>query len=284
MLMLVIILSLVILTIAAVWDIKTLEVPDWLNYGGIAAGLLIHSAVSLMEMSYVPILQSVLGLFTGLAIGALMYYTGQWGGGDAKLLMAVGALIGAQGQTGSFGLNFLINLMFMGAIWGLLYLITLATIRARKTFRIFRTIRAQRQYSRIQLLSTLTAILMITLAFFFKEFTIPLITLALLGYALFYLVLLVKSVELTSMHKWVTADKLVEGDWLVHDIYHKGQRVAGPNKTGLKTEELERIKELEKKKKIGKICVKYGIPFTPAFLLTFIVTLAFGNIILAIAL
>lgn len=86
------------------------------------------------------------------------------------------------------------------------------------------------------------------------------------------------------MHKWITPKELVEGDWLVHKIAEKGKVIAGPSKTGLKNDEIKKIQAMGKKKKIGKVCVKYGIPFTPAFLLSFIVTLLFGNIIIAIAL
>jgi len=38
--------------------------------------------------------------------------------------------------------------------------------------------------------------------------------------------------------------------------------------------------KLYKQKKLDKVLVKYGIPFVPAFLISFVLTWAVGNIVL----
>jgi len=48
----------------------------------------------------------------------LMFYTGQWGGGDSKMLMALGSLLGF---TLDFKKDFLLNLLINIVIAGGLY-------------------------------------------------------------------------------------------------------------------------------------------------------------------
>jgi hypothetical protein len=81
------------------------------------------------------------------------------------------------------------------------------------------------------------------------------------------------------MHKWITPDKITEGDWLMKPVT-AGKHKIMPNKLGLEKQQVNLIKKLYAQKKIKKILVKYGVPFAPAFLLAFIATLIFNNIIL----
>ena len=39
-------------------------------------------------------LEGLFGLIVFVVVGYIMFYAGQWGGGDSKLLMGLGALIG----------------------------------------------------------------------------------------------------------------------------------------------------------------------------------------------
>src|SRR3990172_8542318 len=119
--LIIIIASLFVLAVASYVDLRILEVPDWLNYAGIAAGIGIHLIFSLQQWSWWPIASSGIGLAIAFALACLMFYTGQWGGGDAKLLMAMGALVGFEADKFSFGANFLINLVFIGGAWGMIW-------------------------------------------------------------------------------------------------------------------------------------------------------------------
>src|SRR3989344_9178057 len=70
-----------------------------------------------------------------------MYYAKQWGGGDAKLLMGMGAMFGNYEGISylnpvfdlPFILILIINILVAGAIWGIVYSTYLA-IKNRKEF------------------------------------------------------------------------------------------------------------------------------------------------------
>ncbi len=275
-----IIIALFVLVIAAYVDIRTLEVPDWLNYAGIAAGIGVHLILSAQQSSWWPIASSGIGLAIGFAIACLMFYTGQWGGGDAKLLMAMGALVGFEADKFSLGADFLINLVFVGGAWGLIWSTGLAVKNRKQFWTTFRTTMHQKPYARLRIMSLISAAILIIAAFVIAHLKIELLGLALVSYLLCYLVIFIKSTELSCMHKWITPDKVTEGDWLVNTV-KVGNIEITPAKLGLQKTQVHQLKQLYEQKKIDKILVKYGIPFTPAFLIAFIAALYVGNIILA---
>ena len=88
-----IILALIVLFIASYTDLKTREVPDWLNYSLIFSAFGIRTIFS-FELGWEIIISGLIGFVIALSIALLFYYTGQWGGGDSKLLMGMGAIIG----------------------------------------------------------------------------------------------------------------------------------------------------------------------------------------------
>ena len=140
---LIIVLVFIYLLIATISDIKTKEIPDFLNYSFIAIGIFIYAikTLSLQDNSY--LLYSIITVAIFFIIGALMYYTKQWGGADSKLLMGIGALIPIYPSIvldnftiiGSkfFGIDFFINILMVGAAYALLYALCLI-IKHRKEF------------------------------------------------------------------------------------------------------------------------------------------------------
>lgn len=271
------IIALVILVIATITDLRTLEVPDWLSYAGITLGLVLHAGLSAMQWNIWPLTNSAIGLGIAFALACLMFYTGQWGGGDAKLLMAMGALIGFDADKFGIGASFLINLVFMGAIWGIGYTLFLAARNARNVGRTARALLSQKQYGRASITSVIIATLSTLLAIMIIDVRLELIFLAVISITFPAILILTKATELSAMHHWITPDKLVEGDWLVHTV-KVGKKVISAPKIGLEEEQIAELKKL----KDQKICVKYGVPFVPAFLLAFLVTLQWGNIVLKI--
>jgi len=276
-----ILVALFVLIVASYVDIKILEVPDWINYTGIAAGIGIHLIFSLQQWSWWPIASSLIGLAIAFALACIMFYSGQWGGGDAKLLMALGAILGFEADKFAFGTSFLINLVFIGGAWGLVWCIGLAVKNWKKFWTAFKTIRHQKMYVRTRVITLIIAVILIIASFIMAEFQIELLGLALLTYFLCYLTMFVKSVELSSMHRWITPDKITEGDWLLKPVV-SGKHKILPAKLGLEKKHVALIKKLYAQKKINKILVKYGVPFAPAFLLAFIATMIFNNVIFAL--
>ena len=66
----------------------------------------------------------------------------------------------------------------------------------------------------------------------------------------------------------VSVSTLTIGDWLVKPV-KAGRSIIKPNWEGLSEEELKIIRKNVK----GKVLVKYGLQFTPSFLIGFIVML-----------
>lgn len=274
---LLLIIALVMLVIATITDLRTLEVPDWLSYAGIALGLIVHAVMSAAQWTIWPLANSAIGLAIAFSLACLMFYTGQWGGGDAKLLMAMGALIGFDADKFGFGASFILNLIWMGAVWGIAYTFFLAARNLRNVSRTARTLLLQNQYARVSITSLTIAVASVVLALFVTAAQKEFAALAVVSIAFPALVIITKATELSAMHKWVTPEELVEGDWLVHNV-KVGKKVIVPPKVGLEEEQITELKKL----KGQKLCVKYGVPFVPAFLLAFLLTAKFGNIVLAI--
>jgi len=84
------------------------------------------------------------------------------------------------------------------------------------------------------------------------------------------------------MYKLVEPSKLTEGDWIAKEIKVNGKYITGPKDLGIEMEQIEKLIALYKKKKVGKILIKEGMPFVPSFLASFIFTYFFGSILLLI--
>lgn len=119
--------------LAGLIDLKTTEIPDKIPYVMIAFGLIGHIITSIIIGSYWPILFSVITGLIFLGFGFLMYFGGQWGGGDAKILSAIGFLLPYsvfQGRTlFSFPLSYFLNVFLVGAAYMIIYISILSFIR-----------------------------------------------------------------------------------------------------------------------------------------------------------
>lgn len=122
-----------LLTVGAYTDIRWREVPDWLNFAGIAAGLGTRAIYSLATGQWSYILAGLAGLVAALVVAYAMFYLGQWGGGDSKMLLALGALLGIDWSMSSYGVAFVVNVLLVGAAYGLIWSLALALIH-RRTF------------------------------------------------------------------------------------------------------------------------------------------------------
>lgn len=269
------ILALIGLVIGTYTDFKTREVPDWLSYSLIVSGLglrLLYSSITFEWMFFVYGLIGF-GIFFGLAW--LMFYSGQWGGGDSKVLMGIGALVGFEPTPFSFFIGFFINLLLIGAIYGLVWSVVLAIKHKKRFLKEFRSQLAKLRKVKISLFYLVIFILLI--AFLVNDKTLKLLTLifAIFFYLSYYIFVFVKSVENSSMYKLYKISKLTEGDWIANIVKHKGKYICGPKDLGITKKHIA----LLKKYRITKVLVKEGIPFIPSFLIAFILTYFFGNIL-----
>ncbi len=264
------------LAIAVYSDLKTREVPDWLSYGLIFAALGIRAIYSFQE-GWNFLLSGILGLAAGFALASLFYYTRQWGGGDSKLLMGMGAVIGLSLPFTSRSLLFFgyfCLVLFLGAFYGLAW-VSMAALRSGKEFRLaFRQALNEKKLLH-SAAWTLTAVLVI-LSLFFSFVWV----LVLFPPFFFYLFLFVSSAEKSQFIRQVPVSQLTEGDWLAQDVAAKGEVLM--KKKTLEKKDLMELKNLHLQGKINQVTIKEGVPFTPSFLLAYLALLVGKELILKI--
>ncbi|MEM4263691.1 MAG: A24 family peptidase [Candidatus Woesearchaeota archaeon] len=264
-----------LLAIGTFTDLKVREVPDWLNYSGIAAGLGLRLIWSLYSFDWSYIIEGFVGFGVFLAIAFAMFYLGQWGGGDSKILMALGALLGLKFDLGHIAVSFLVWAVVVGGAYGLVWSVGLALRHWKDFKKTYLQLRLERKYARAKLFIAGFAIVALIASFLISEvyFKLLLVTIAMLVFLMFHMLLFIKSVEQCCMYKLVAPRELTEGDWIAKDIKIKGKRICGPKDLGI---EKKQINELIKMK-VKKVLIKVGIPFVPSFLIAFILAWIFGN-------
>lgn len=278
------ILAGVAITIASISDLKTREVPDWVNFGLIFSGLGLRLIFSVMEQNMWYIVIGLSGLGLAVVIAYAMFYAGQWGGGDAKLLMGLGATLGLDPRSAIDGtfVSLLVNLLFVGGFYGLCWSIGLA-LKHRKAMKtkLLEYVN-EKHIVRARRIMLLTTVIMIAVGFFVQNSILQLTiwTVAFAVFLLFYLWIFAKIVERVCMHKHVDPSKLTEGDWIAYDVVVKGERICGPKDLGISKEQIKKLVSLKKKKLLKTVLIKEGIPFVPSFFIAYAVTLIWGNVLM----
>lgn len=149
-------------------------------------------------------------------------------------------------------------LFVVGLIWSLIYSVYLVSGRWRSFKKEFK-----KHFRKMRGLFGLS-LLFIVLAFLFLSWELSLyVTIALVLLPLLFIYL--AAVEQGCMVKLIAPGKLTEGDWLERNV-KIGRKMIKKSVHGLSVEE---IKILRKAKK--KVLIKEGVPFTPAFLISFVV-------------
>ena len=93
--------ALILVVCAAAWsDVRSRRIPNRLTVAGLLMALSLRVLLGL-----VPLWQGVLGAALGLGICIVLFALGIIGGGDAKLLTAVGAFLGPAGFVGALAIS-----------------------------------------------------------------------------------------------------------------------------------------------------------------------------------
>lgn len=79
----------VLLALAAIWDVLYRRIPNWLTLSGCVMGLALRAPAGLEAVG-----SGAVGLVAAFGFGALLLALGAMGGGDVKLMAAVGAFLG----------------------------------------------------------------------------------------------------------------------------------------------------------------------------------------------
>lgn len=271
------------LCVTAYIDIRTYEIPDWINFAALGSAIGLRLLWTVFEWNYSYVVAGIFGLLLFYILGSAMFYTGQWGGGDSKLLMAVGAFLGFELDWQSKTFSFLVWLIIMGAVYGFFWSAVLAFVNWSSFKRNIKMMMSKKMYSFMHKLSWASfAFLAIIAVLARNDKTLFLFLSALAFFCVFffYLFIGIKSVENCCMLKRVEPRQLTEGDWVAKDVVVKGRKVCSQKDFGLTKSQIKTLLELRARDKIRKILIKTGIPFTPSFLLAFLMMLKYGNVLL----
>lgn len=336
-------LSTIALAIGSITDLKTREVPDYVNYGLIISGIALNLLFSIVYSSFSFIINSIVGLLVFFGIAYIMFYAGQWGGGDSKMLMGLGSMIGIDVglKLNQFLASFLINALLIGAIYGLIWSFFLVVKNKKKFWKEFRRKLLEKKIVQTKRIILVLLIVFVVSFLFARMFYLKLLFLsaAFLILMTFYLWIFVRAVEKACMHKMVEPSKLTEGDWIAEEVVLKkkiflkktskelgksnlikiqnrknnlldvevsrkflffrfkakispeslrstdildenlfyGDYICGPKDLGIDKKQIKSLIELYRKKEVGKILIKEGVPFVPSFFIAFTITLFAGN-------
>lgn len=263
-------LALIWIIFASVQDLKFREVANWLNFSLIVFALGFRFFWCLFSDSgFAFFYQGLIGLGIFLVLGNLFYYGRLFAGGDAKLMIALGAVLPFYSDFSSnlkVFIAFFVLFIFAGAVYGIIWSVyllvkdyNLIKKEFAKYFKLFRI---------LVFISVGFGVLFLIFGFFNSIFLI------LGGFLLVvpFLFVFAKSVESCCMIVKIPTRNLREGDWLFKNL-KIGKKTIKANWEGLENSEIKLIK-----KHFKEVQVKQGIPFVPVFLISFFI-LAYSIII-----
>jgi Flp pilus assembly protein protease CpaA len=263
----IIILALIWVVFAVVQDFKHREIANWLNFSLIIFVIAIRSFYSIFTGDYNYIIFGLFGLGVFFIIAHLFYYARVFAGGDAKLMIALGAVIPMANTFYNNALIFfvfIIALLFAGGIYSLAYSFALVFVNRKKFAGEFKKqFYSHEKYFFIALGLAFTFII---LAILLGTFILAVVSL--LIFIIPFLYVYTKSIEKTYMINYVEPKKLTIGDWLAEPI-KIGNKTINPHWEGLNENQVELIKTSYHK----KVLIKQGIPFSPSFLMAFLIIL-----------
>lgn len=278
------------LIVAACQDLKRLEVADWLSFSLIFLGISFSFGVSILYENWYFLFESIVGFGFACLLSFLLYYSGLWGGGDAKIMMGIGAFLGLSIEhdfpfinllgSSLFGFN-LFSFVFFTFLGGTAFGIGLMIYKAIRNWDPFlKKYESRRKKTKgFFSLAILSGLFLIAISFIFSDFVLR-ITFIVLGIFVslsYFLYVFVRSVESVAMIKEVPIEKLTPGDWLLEDLMIGNKIVCKKSKTGLSEEEIKLLKKMAEEGKINSVKIKYGFPFVPSFLIALVLHLLFGN-------
>jgi len=265
-------------TIAGIWDLKTTEIPDEIPDVMIILGLTIAFIESVFTSNYSYLLSSVIYGVGFFCFGFLMYYLGQWGGGDAKILSAVGFLLPfspfPHDYLFPFPISFLFNVFIVGAVYMLAYAFIFAFINKTIVSKFVKDLKGSQKILSIG--SIVLLVCFLGLNWFFSVYLLGeknilsiiynSVLLLIGSISLFLLFKFARAVENFGFKMKIPISKLKVGDVLLDSKVFEG----------ITEKELNKIRRSGKK----HVWVKEGVRFGLAFPLALIFTLFFGDSIL----
>ncbi|PJE81656.1 hypothetical protein COU58_01805 [Candidatus Pacearchaeota archaeon CG10_big_fil_rev_8_21_14_0_10_32_42] len=255
------ILGLMWILFATISDIKTKEIPNWLNFSLIVFAIgfrFFYSLFALEDFSF--LYQGILGLGIFFLLGEIFYYGRMFAGGDKKLMLALGAVLPifpVFNQNLNIFLVFFLLFFLVGAIYGIFGSIFLSV----KNFKVFKKgfKILFKENNRLLFVSVFFGIIFLILSFYINSF----LYFALLIFIFPYFYFFIKSIDEFCMVREVPISKVTIGDWLYRDV-RVGKKVVKATWDGISESDLKILKGK------SKVKIRYGIVFAPVFLVSFV--------------
>ena len=248
---------------AVIQDIKTREIANWLTFSLVIFTLIFRFFYSLFEKDgFSFFFNGLIGFAIFFALGNLFYYARVFAGGDAKLMIGLGAILPISVNLYSNLFSF-ITFILIFLFSGFAYILITSTVLCIKNFKPFKKefLKQIKKNKKLILIINLLGGFLLLLGFLNLSF---LIFLGLTFFVL-YLYLYSKSIDEVCMIRNIQSIHLREGDWLYSDV-KIGKNTIKASWDGLSKKDILEIRKRYKQTKI-----RQGIPFSPNFLISFII-------------
>jgi len=257
------VLALVWIIFAVIQDLRNREVANWLNFSLIIFALGFRFFYCLFSADgFSFFYQGLIGLGIFFVIGNLLYYGRMFAGGDAKLMIALGAVLPLFNDF-FVNVNFFLSFFLVFLVTGTGYSLIISIFLSVKNFKIFKKEFMKQLVMKKKMVCPLMFIglALMALGFFDSMFFAFGIMLFILPYFYVY----AKAVDECCMVKKIKSSKLTEGDWLYKNV-KIGKKMIKANWDGVSKEDIKKIK-----KKYREVKIRQGIAFTPVFLISFVI-------------
>jgi len=251
---------------AVLQDLRKREIADWLNFSLLVFALGFRFFWSLFSNDFRFFYQGIIGTGIFLALAYLFYYSRFFAGGDAKLLISLGAIV-------PFSNDLFSNLKIFACFFTLFffvggfYVLLASLVLGLKNFREVKKFFLHRLYEeRIAFFVLGGFSLVLVLCGFFSKLSF---IIGVLVFLLSFFYLYAISVDRVCMVKRVRPSELREGDWLFEDVFVNGKRIRA-SWDGLSSKEISILRKARK-----SVLIRGGVPFSPAFLISFVLFVLF---------
>jgi len=257
-----IVLALVWIFFAVIQDIRSREIANWLNFSLVVFALGFRFFYGLFfDIDFNFFYQGLIGFGIFFVLGNLFYYGRIFAGGDAKLMMALGAVLPF---SKSFFINLQIFVLFfiLFLISGMIYGLVFSIVLMLKNWEDFKKefLKQLKKFKKIILGVFVFGLVFMCLGFLESMFFF-------LGFFVFilpYVFIFARAVDESCMVKKIKPKDLREGDWLYKNV-KMGKKLIKAKWDGLSK---DNIKLLQRSKK--NVLIKQGIAFAPVFLISFV--------------
>lgn len=255
-------LAFVWIIFATIQDLRKREIANWVSFSLIIFALGFRFFYSLFSSAgFNFFYQGVLGLGIFFIIGNMLYYGRLFAGGDAKLMIALGAILPFS-ESFSVNMDIFILFLFVFLITGAIYSLIISLIISFRNFKRFR-----REFGKIfnKYKKFIYPVMFLGLVLMVSGFNTLVFYLGIIIFILPYLYIYTKAVDEACMIKRIKPSLLSEGDWLYKDV-RVGKKTIKATWSGLNKKE---IRLIQRNKKF--VLIRHGIPFTPVFLISFLI-------------